>query len=217
VAQNRIVRVLQVTAMKHPVTTMAALFGSYFALYHFVDQLPFAREILDTLMMLFSSETAVVMLYRAGQPFKTIVTRLFLAESFVFVFDQLVVTGLLRWGWTRELIDALSRWGKAFIRDIKAKFRAMFPELANSDSAFMRFLMRLFSAYHEPHKAGLKIVFALGLIPKPPLIPVGGFSIGVLVVRYNGYGWRGWLALLSGMLLRNTLWLLGVYGVGALL
>lgn len=196
---------------------MFVVFSSYFLLYNFVDRLPVAQEVLNTIMMLFSSETAVVMLYRQGKPLLVIIKRLLVIEAFIFVFDQIIVTGLLRWKWSREFIDALSQWGSAIIRDIKIKLTVFFPDNNHSDSSIRKFFRRLFRAHREPHRAGLKIVFALGLIPKPPLVPIGGFSIGVLVVRYNRYGWRGWLALLSGMLLRNTLWLLGVYSVSAVL
>ncbi len=216
-ARSRFLRVLKHLTLKHPLVTIVVVATIYTMCYHMLSWIPIAQEVLNTIMMLFSSETAVIMLYRQGKSLSAIIVRLVLIESFVFNFDQVLAIFLLRWSWSRDVIQVLSKWGNALVRDIKKKFGGFIPENNKKDGVARKFFKRLFRAHQEPANVGLEIVFALGLIPKPPFMPIGGVSIGVIVVRYNHYGWRGWISLISGMLIRNTVWLLGVYGVSALL
>lgn len=230
-ARNTFLRALKYLTLRHPLATIVVVVTLYTMCYHMLSWFPIAQEILNTIMMLFSSEAAVIMLYNQGKTLSEIITRLLTIEACVFTFDQFLAIFLLRWGWFREFIQVLSTWGNALVKDIRKKFGGLMPNGNNTNGVvrtfFKRlfpkngvvrsFFRRLFQAYKEPANVGLKIVFALGLFPKPPVIPIGGVSIGVIVVRYNHYGWRGWVALIGGMLIRNTVWLLGVYGVSAIL
>ncbi len=228
-ARSGLLRALKYLTLKHPLVTIVVVATLYAMCYHMLSWIPIAQEILNTIMMLFSSEAAVIMLYRQGKSLSQIIFRLLIIESIVFTFDQVLAIFLLKWGWSRDIIQVLSKWGNALVRDFKRKFGSLnghndngfvtksFRRLFPIDGNVRRFLRRLFRAHKNPANVGLKIVFALGLIPKPPFMPIGGVSIGTIVVRYNKYGWRGWTALIGGMLIRNTVWLLGVYGVSAIL
>jgi hypothetical protein len=64
----------------------------------------------------------------------------------------------------------------------------------------------------NPSKIGLVTIFMLGLVPKIPIPYFPGFMVfAVLAIRYNKLGWRGWAALIAGMLLRIALVLFALY------
>lgn len=216
-ARRGFFRLLRYLTVKHPLATIIVIFTIYAIIYHFLSQLPFAKETLDTITMIVSCETGAILLYRAGKSLAEIITRMLITESFNFCLDQIIVTVILKWRWSREILQALSMWGKAVVRDAKKIAGNVLPEINNNNGRVSRFLRRLSGAHQDPSRVGLEIVFALGAIPKPPGFPVGGVGVGVLVVRYNKFGWRGWIMLISGILVRNTVWLASVYGISAIL
>lgn len=200
-------------SQRRPLVILAIIGLLVFLLYEFLDSTVWGAEFNRLALSMLSSEIGAWRMFMEGISFWYIILRLLVADISNVIIDLYIVSIVLNIKMLRSIIDAISRWGRACIRDIKAILSSSKSKDEESNpSAMEHFQNKLNHIANNPSKAGLFTVFWLCLIPKPIPIPgfPGGVGIAVLVVRYNKYGFRGWMTISIATLIR-TFGVLGIY------
>lgn len=210
------VRFLRVQSKRHPIVFFLLVAVCISMLYRLLSHFEWFQEVFGFITIMFSSEYGASRLYAEGKSFERIIFSMFAAYAVNITLDYIVVTYALKWQWSKRIIDAFSKRGKAFVRDVKFIIRRFWKNGSDENTtAFGKFKDRLNGYAINPSKAGLWTVFFLALLPRIPFLP-GGVGIAVLIIRYNKLGWRGALCLALGICVHASYVLGSIYGVSSL-
>jgi len=220
-------RLARIWMWRNPFKGMALIaVVAFFAgsgVYAFLDQYHWGKKLLDLIFMMISFEATTTTMIANGRPFWQIIILIIVADACNILLDLFIVKWILKWQSLRNKIDWLSRQGKRFWLRIKSFLRQIFFWLPgihpskDSTNGWINYLdgwnRKLEDYKKNPTKAGYSAIFLLSLMPRIPLMVVGGVSIAVFIIRYNRFDYRGWLTLFLGMGLRTIIWLSSMYGL----
>lgn len=222
-----IIRRLRVFIRKRP-TVVMLFFGVLMVFaYKELSFFTWGAELKRIILSMLSSEIGGYRMYEEGIIISFIVGRLLFADVCNVFIDLYVANFLLTLKFVKTLVKFFSRlWDgffrdlrkvKEFVRSIWRRFRVWldergflrpraFPKVSVPVGVIQNHLNGI---AHDPGKAKLRTLFWLCQIPKfiPfPGVP-GGVGVAVFVIRYNKYGFKGWLILSGGILVRTATWI----------
>lgn len=211
-----IFRFIRVQSRRHPIVFFAILVVCGYVMYRLLIHLEWLQEAFGFITVMFSSEYGASRLYAEGKSFPRILLSMLGAYVLNIGLDYVLVTYALKWQWSRRIIEAFSKRGKAFVRDVKFIVRRFWKNgTIGTSNAIGKFRDKINGYAENPSKAGLWAVFFLALLPRIPFLP-GGVGVAILIIKYNKLGWRGVFCLVCGIGMHATYVLGSIFGVSFL-
>jgi len=212
-----IFRWIKVHIRKHPIISLSALIAIIISSFFFLKQFSWGDEIINVFFAIMSTEAVVLRLKEQEKAIQEIIIWLLITDAVNITIDIIIVFSLLKWNLFTSIIRIFSSWLRALVHEVKKLIKGQNVEL-NDFNPLHKINTRLNGIKNKPSKVGLLTIYFLGVWPRFPPWPgvPGGVSIGVLVIKYNTYGYKAWITLGCGIITRHAVTIGSIYGISSI-